>query len=80
VDKCLDFIRAQGHSIECDSGVVEYVQREGYSERFGARPMQNAAMRVLGSIVAGEMLNSGGRAVRGVVRYEHRTNKCYLEL
>jgi ATP-dependent Clp protease ATP-binding subunit ClpA len=76
VDKCLDLIRAQGHSIECESGVVEYVQREGYSERFGARPMQNAAMRVLGSIVAGEMLKSDGHLVRGVVRYERRANKC----
>ena len=79
MDKCLDLIRAQGHSIECEPGVVEYVQREGYSERFGARPMQNAAMRVLGSIVAGEMLKSGGRPVRGVVRYERRANKYYLE-
>ena len=79
VDKCLDLIRAQGHSIECEPGVVEYVQREGYSERFGARPMQNAAMRVLGSIVAGEMLKSGGHAVSGVVQYERRSNKCFLE-
>src|SRR5271166_5598890 len=79
VDKCLALIKAQGHLIECDSGVVEYVQREGYSERFGARPMQNAAMRVLGSIVAGEMLKSGGQAVRGVLRYERRANKCFLE-
>ena len=79
VDKCLDLIRAQGHSIECEAGVVEYVQREGYSERFGARPMQNAAMRVLGSIVAGEMLKSGGRPVSGVVRHERRANKCFLE-
>lgn len=38
VEKCLDLIRAQGHSIECEPGVVEYVQREGYAERFGARP------------------------------------------
>jgi ATP-dependent Clp protease ATP-binding subunit ClpA len=76
VDKCLDLIRTQGHSIECESGVVEYVQREGYSVQFGARPMQNAAMRVLGSIVAGEMLKSGGHAVNGVVRYERRANKC----
>jgi ATP-dependent Clp protease ATP-binding subunit ClpA len=79
LDKCLDLITAKGHSIECQPGVVEYVQREGYSERFGARPMQNAAMRVLGSIVAAEMLKSGGRAVSGLVRYEHGTNKCYLE-
>jgi ATP-dependent Clp protease ATP-binding subunit ClpA len=79
VDKCLDLIRAQGHSIQCEPGVVEYVQHEGYSERFGARPMQNAAMRVLGSIVAGEMLKSGGHAVSGVVQYERSSNKCFLE-
>jgi ATP-dependent Clp protease ATP-binding subunit ClpA len=79
VDKCLDLIRTQGHSIECEPGVVEYVQREGHSERFGARPMQNAAMRVLGSIVAGEMLKSGGHAVSGVVQHERRSNKCFLE-
>ena len=76
LDKCLTLIRAQGHSIECEPGVVEYVQREGYSERFGARPMQKTAMRVLGSIVAGEMLKGGGHAVSGVVRYERRANKC----
>jgi len=79
VDKCLDLIRAQGHSIKCQSSVVEYIQREGYSERFGARPMQNAAMRVLGSIIAGEMLKSDGHAVSGVVRYERRGNKCFWE-
>lgn len=79
VEKCLDLIRAQGHSIECQPGVVEHVQREGYSEQFGARPMQNAAMRILGSIVAGEMLKSSGRAVRGVVRYERHSNKCFYE-
>jgi hypothetical protein len=71
--------QAQGHSIECEPGLVEYVRRGGYSERFGARPMQNAAMRVLGSIGAAEMVKSGGHAVSGVVQYERRSNKCFLE-
>jgi ATP-dependent Clp protease ATP-binding subunit ClpA len=79
VEKCLDLIRAQGQSIECEPGVVDHVQREGYSERFGARPMQNAAMRVLGSIVAGEMLKSGGQTVSGVVQTNGAQNKCFLE-
>jgi hypothetical protein len=39
LDKCLELVNGQGHSIECQPGVVEHVQREGYSERFGARPI-----------------------------------------
>ena len=54
------------------------MEREGYSERFGARPMQNAAMRVLGGIVSHEMLKNGGRPVSGIIRYDARTNRCSL--
>jgi ATP-dependent Clp protease ATP-binding subunit ClpA len=79
VKKCLDLIRAQGHSIECQSGVVDYVQREGYSERFGARPMQNAAMRILGSVVMEEMMKNGGRPVMGEVAFERKANKCFFK-
>jgi ATP-dependent Clp protease ATP-binding subunit ClpA len=79
VEKCLDLIRAQGHSIECQSGVVEYVQREGYSERFGARPMQNAAMRILGSVVMDEMMKNGGRPVMGEVAFDRKANKCFFK-
>jgi ATP-dependent Clp protease ATP-binding subunit ClpA len=79
VEKCLDLIRVQGHSIECQSGVVEYVQREGYSERFGARPMQNAAMRILGSVVMDEMMKNGGRPVMGEVAFDRKANKCFFK-
>src|SRR5215831_168038 len=43
VHQALEIINAQGHCIECAGELVEHVQREGYSEKFGARPMQNAA-------------------------------------
>jgi ATP-dependent Clp protease ATP-binding subunit ClpB len=76
--KCLELINAQGHSITIDPGVVEYVQREGYSERFGARPMQNAAMRVLRNIVTAEMLRNGGMPVSGRIEYDRRSNKCLM--
>ncbi|MGA8657024.1 MAG: hypothetical protein WB586_12830, partial [Chthoniobacterales bacterium] len=76
--RCLTLINSQGHAISCDGGVLEYVQREGYSERFGARPMQNAAMRVLGSVVASAMLSNGGSSVKGAVCYDRRKNKCFL--
>ena len=74
--KCLDLINAQGHNIKCESGVVEYVQREGYSEHFGARAMENAAMRILGNVVSTEMLKNGGRHVAGSIDYDRPTNVC----
>src|SRR5215469_12117599 len=74
--KCLDLINAQGHNIKCESGVVEYVQREGYSEHFGARAMENAAMRILGKVVSTEMLKNGGRHVAGCNDYDRPTNVC----
>ena len=78
VDKCLSILNDRGHDIRTGIGVVEHVQREGYSERFGARPMQNAAMRVLGDVVCKEMLKNGGNCVSGVIEHERRSNKCSL--
>ena len=65
--------------INVASGVVEYVQREGYSERFGARPMQNAALRILGDVVSQEMLKNGGRPVMGEVAFDRKANKCFFK-
>jgi ATP-dependent Clp protease ATP-binding subunit ClpA len=79
VNKCLDLINGQGHCINVASGVVEYVQREGYSERFGARPMQNAALRILGDVVSQEMLKNGGRPVMGEVAFDRKANKCFFK-
>lgn len=76
VDKCQGIINAQEHLITVEPGVVEYVQREGYSERFGARPMQNAAMRILGDVIAAEMLKNGGQSVSGSITFDRRANKC----
>jgi ATP-dependent Clp protease ATP-binding subunit ClpC len=77
-NKCLALINAQGHAIECEQSVVEHVQREGYSERFGARPMQNAAMRILGDVVSQEMLRNNGGLVSGVIRHDPKSNRCSL--
>ena len=74
-----DILNAHGHEIDCDPGVIECVQREGYDEHFGARPMRQAAMRILGAIVSDEMLLNGGRPVSGVVVYDGRANKCSLK-
>ena len=78
VCQALEIISAQGHCLKCPSEIVEYVRREGYSEHFGGRPMQNAAMRILGSIVSEEILKNDGRPVRGELCYNPRANKCFL--
>ena len=78
VRQALDLINSQGHRITCSAEVVEHVQREGYSEHFGARPMQNAAMRILGGVVAEQMLADCGRPVKGELCYDRRANKCFL--
>ena len=80
VRQALDLINSQGHRITCSAEVVEHVQREGYSEHFGARPMQNAAMRILGGVVAEQMLSDEARSVKGSLCYDRRRNKCFLEV
>ena len=79
VRQALEMINSQGHHVTYATDVVEYVQREGYSEHFGARPMQNAAMRILGGLVAEQMLSDEGRRVKGSLCYNRRTNECFLE-
>jgi len=79
VSQALEVINGEGHEISCEPEVVEHIQREGYSEHFGARPMQNAAMRILGGVVAEAMLKDNGTPVEGVLCYDRRTNKCFLK-
>jgi ATP-dependent Clp protease ATP-binding subunit ClpA len=74
----LNLMREKGHSFLLDDQVFGHIQRAGYSEKFGARPMQNSAMRVIGDIVAAQMLKDGGLPVRGTIRYDRKQNKCYF--
>jgi ATP-dependent Clp protease ATP-binding subunit ClpA len=76
--KSIALINGEGHSISCQPGVLEYVQREGYSEKFGARPMQNAALRIVGDVVARAMLSDSGRPIQGSICYDRRSNRCCL--
>jgi ATP-dependent Clp protease ATP-binding subunit ClpA len=78
LDKCMTLINALGHSVECASGVLEHVQRSGYTEEFGAGPLEEAALEILGNVVADETLRNGGRPVHGVIGYDRDANKCFL--
>lgn len=74
-----EILKAQGHELEVDGNVIQAVCKEGYSEKFGARPMQNSAMRVLGDLVSAEMLKNGGMPVSGKISYDRRSNTCSLK-
>jgi ATP-dependent Clp protease ATP-binding subunit ClpA len=76
--KSLMLINAQGHRVECGSGVLEHVQRSGYTEQFGAGPIEEAALEILGDVVAKELLRNGARPVHGIIGYDRHTNKCVL--
>jgi ATP-dependent Clp protease ATP-binding subunit ClpA len=78
VREALEIINAQGHRITCAPEVVERVQREGYSEHFGARPMQTAAMRVLGQVVADRMISELAHTVRGEIRFDPTINETFF--
>jgi ATP-dependent Clp protease ATP-binding subunit ClpA len=78
LERCLEIVRALGHEITLSGGVLEYVLREGWSPEFGARPLQQAALRALGSAIVPRLLEGEGRTVRGRIEYDRRKNRCEL--
>jgi ATP-dependent Clp protease ATP-binding subunit ClpA len=78
LDRCLEIVRRQGHDITLSGSVLEYVLREGWSPEFGARPLQQAALRALGGAIVPKLLEGEGRAVRGHIDYDRKRNRCEL--
>ena len=78
LERSLQIVRALGHDITLSAGVLEYVLREGWSPEFGARPLQQAALRALGNAIVPCLLEGEGRTVRGRIDYDRRKNRCEL--
>ena len=78
LERSLEIVRRQGHDITLSPGVLEFVLREGWSSEFGARPLQQAALRALGSAIVPRLLEGEGRAVSGRIEYDRRKNRCEL--
>jgi len=49
-------VKAQGMSIEFDSGVIDLVSDIGYDPEFGARPMERVIQNVVENPLAKELL------------------------
>src|SRR5260370_2276928 len=78
LDRCLEIVRRQGDDITLSGSVLEYVLREGWSPEFGARPLQQAALRALGGAIVPKLLEGEGRAVKGHIDYYRNRNRCQL--
>ena len=65
-----------GHAMAAESGVTEIVINRGYSDRLGARPMRDAAERLVRSALATDLLNGG----RGTGRLRAHSSGTKLEL
>jgi ATP-dependent Clp protease ATP-binding subunit ClpA len=68
--------QARGHTLAVDRGVTEMVINRGYSERLGARPMRDAAERMVRNALTADLLNGG----RGVGRLQAHASGTKLEL
>jgi ATP-dependent Clp protease ATP-binding subunit ClpA len=52
----LKFLKAQGHELEVDVSVMPFLVRKGFHPKLGARPMRNAAEKLIGDAVAVSLL------------------------
>jgi ATP-dependent Clp protease ATP-binding subunit ClpA len=76
VDEELLEHRTRGHAMALERGVSDVVINRGYSERLGARPMRDAAERMVRSALAEDLLNGG----RGIGRLQAHPSGTKLEL
>jgi ATP-dependent Clp protease ATP-binding subunit ClpB len=52
----LRFLKEQGHELEVDVSVMPFLVRKGFHPKLGARPMRNAAEKLIGDAVAVSLL------------------------
>jgi ATP-dependent Clp protease ATP-binding subunit ClpA len=60
----IEFLAARGHKLELDKTVLPFLVRKGFHPKLGARPMRDAAEKLVGDALAEHLLagkNSGGR-------------------
>jgi ATP-dependent Clp protease ATP-binding subunit ClpA len=53
------FLEELGHELDVDAGVMPFLVRKGFHPKLGARPMRNAAEKLIGDAVAQNLLQGG---------------------
>lgn len=77
--KTLELVGRDGHRLTAGPGVAGHIRRVGYSEEYGAGPMEQAALDVIGGVIKDARFSSGGGPVAGVVGYDRKSNRCFLK-
>ncbi len=72
VDQCLSIAGDLGHCISITEKAIQSIRAEGYDERFGARPIRNRAMEVIGNAVLKAQNITPGR-ISGLLDYDPKT-------
>ncbi|HTS18507.1 MAG TPA: AAA family ATPase [Verrucomicrobiae bacterium] len=55
----LAFLKAKGHDLRPDAGVLPFLVRRGFHPKLGARPMRDAVEKLIGDAVAVHLLAGG---------------------
>jgi ATP-dependent Clp protease ATP-binding subunit ClpA len=55
-------LKQQGYDLEVDASVMPFLVRKGFHPKLGARPMRNAAEKLIGDAVAKSLLQGGNGA------------------
>jgi len=64
--------------LEHGFGGFGHVRAQGYNRKYGVRPMENAAMRILGNVVKRATFQNGGNPVTGTIQYNQERNRSFL--
>ena len=57
--KEVTFLRERGHALDVDASVLPFLVRKGFHPKLGARPMRDAAEKLVGDAVAEALLRIG---------------------
>ena len=55
----LEFLKVKGHELKPDNAVLPFLVRRGFHPKLGARPMRDAAEKLIGDAVAVDLLAAG---------------------
>jgi len=58
------FLRERGHALDVDASVLPFLVRKGFHPKLGARPMRDAAEKLVGDAVAEALLKIGSASGR----------------
>lgn len=76
--ECLRISREMHHSVTLSENAVDAIRRAGYSERFGARPIKDQAMEIIGGAIRLKQ-RQGVEKVSGTLTYDARTRRYDIQ-